>query len=98
MTFGSFVCQNNIKFQQKQPVVVLFQPMYQRKETDLIKSSMLLLFKHHLKFVSSKRNPYKKRERKKILVCACFGFCAKIHAIIGSESQNQGSNVFIKTG
>ena len=98
MTFGSFVCQNNIKFQQKQPVVVLFQPMYQRKETDLIKSSMLLLFKHHLKFVSSKRNPHKKRERKKNTRLRLFWFCSKIHAIIGSESQNQGSNVFIKTG
>lgn len=98
MSFGSFLCQNNIKFQQKQPVVVLFQPMCQRKETDLIKNRWLLLFKHHLKFVSSKRNPYKKRERKKILAFDCFGFCSKIYAIIRSESQNQGSNSFIKNG
>ena len=31
MLFRSFVCQNNIKYQEKQPVLVLYQPTRQKE-------------------------------------------------------------------
>ena len=41
MSFGSFVCQNNIKFQQKQPVVALYLPMCQKKQNRFNQKQMV---------------------------------------------------------
>ena len=83
---GCSRCQqflNNIKFQQKQPVVALYQPMLgkyktkSKKTTKQIKqiqpkTRWLLLF----------------TKRKKIPSLCLFWFCFKIYAIVGSKSQN----------
>ena len=92
MSFGSFVCQNNIKFQLKQPVVVYIPTNVSKKKKKMQpKADCCLYLQRHLKFVSSKRNLYKRkkdreREReKKILVRVCFDFCSKIYAIVRNK-------------
>ena len=67
-----FRMSKNIEFHQKQPVVVLYQPMCQKKQNSF------------------------KRHREKILVCACFGFCSKIYAIVRGELQFFSATVLSK--
>ena len=90
MSFGDFICQNDIKVQQKQPLIVLCQKLRQKKKTkkDLIKSTWLLQLTTSFKIFSGKINLCKREKDEKLLLCVCFGFCSKIYAIFRSESQN----------
>ena len=63
MSFGSFVCQNDIKLQQKQPLVVLYQQMCQKKKST--KSRWLLQRTTTFKIFSSKINLCKREKKKK---------------------------------
>ena len=53
MSFGSFVCQNDIKLQQKQPLVVLYQQMCQKKQNQP-KADGCFSEQLHLKFFLAK--------------------------------------------
>ena len=90
MSFGDFICQNDIKVQQKQPLIVLCQKLRQKKKKKkyLIKSTWLLQLTTSFKIFSGKINLCKREKDEILLLCVCFGFCSKIYAIFRSESQN----------
>ena len=97
MLFGSFVCQINIELPQKQPVVVLCQQIFckrQKNKTDSNKTQTVVLLSTSVEVCLKQTHFYK---RKKLLFCVCFGFCYKIYAIVRRKSQNYRLSVFMKT-